>query len=107
MISLALGLYQDIGIHETTPCSYDPTQNCTAPKVDFVEGVAIIIAVVIVVLVGSLNDWQKERQFRALNERKEDRTVKVIRKGHEQQINIRVRDLSSTRFLRSFRQRMY
>jgi Ca2+-transporting ATPase len=107
VISLALGLYQDIGIHETTPCSYDPTQNCTAPKVDFVEGVAIIIAVVMVVLVGSLNDWQKERQFRALNERKEDRTVKVIRKGHEQQINIRVRDLSSTRFLRSFRQRMY
>jgi Ca2+-transporting ATPase len=39
----------------------------------------------IVVLVGSLNDWQKERQFRALNEKKDDRTVKVIRDGREQQ----------------------
>lgn len=93
MVSLALGLYQDIGVHETTPCPDDPTQDCTPPKVDFVEGVAIIIAVVIVVLVGSLNDWQKERQFRALNEKKDDRTVKVIRKGQEQQINIKVTNL--------------
>ena len=49
-----------------------------------------MIAIIIVVLVGSLNDWQKERQFRALNEKKEDRTVKVIRDGREQQVNIRV-----------------
>ena len=54
------------------------------------EGVTIIIAIAIVVLVGSLNDWQKERQFCALNEKKEDRTVKVIRDGRKQQINIRV-----------------
>ena len=107
MISLALGLYQDIGVTETIPCSYNPALQCTAPKVDFVEGVAIIIAVVIVVLVGSINDWQKERQFRALNEKKEDRAVKVIRKGHEQLINIKVCNLPSTRFLCSFRQRMF
>lgn len=41
------------------------------------EGVAIIVAIVVVVLVGSLNDWQKERQFQVLNAKKEDRTVKV------------------------------
>jgi hypothetical protein len=29
------------------------------PPVDWVEGVAIIVAVLIVVGVGSLNDWQK------------------------------------------------
>ncbi|PVG04175.1 calcium-translocating P-type ATPase [Serendipita vermifera] len=89
VISLALGLYQDLGVHETEPCPDDPSKDCTPPKVDFVEGVAIIIAILIVVLVGSLNDWQKERQFRALNEKKEDRTVKVIRQGSEREINIK------------------
>lgn len=43
----------------------------------WVEGVAIIVAVLIVVLVGSINDWQKEKQFRKLNAKKEDRYVKV------------------------------
>ena len=38
---------------------------------------AIIVAIMVVVLVGSLNDWQKERQFQVLNAKKEDRTVKV------------------------------
>ena len=88
---MALGIYQDVGtVHEPEPCSDDPTRLCDPPRVDFVEGVAIMIAIIIVVLVGSLNDWQKERQFRALNEKKEDRTVKVIRDGREQQVNIRV-----------------
>ncbi len=49
-----------------------------------------MITIMVVVLVGSLNDWQKERQFRALNKKKEDRTVKVIRDGRERQVNIRV-----------------
>jgi len=40
-------------------------------------------------LVGSVNDWQKERQFKKLNEKREDRTVKCIRNGTEQVINVR------------------
>ncbi|KAI6112800.1 hypothetical protein F5141DRAFT_1063146 [Pisolithus sp. B1] len=47
------------------------------PPVDWVEGVAIMIAILIVVIVGSLNDWQKERQFKVLNEKKEERGTKV------------------------------
>ena len=91
MVSLALGIHKDVGVgHPPEPCRDDPTRLCESPRVDFVEGVAIIIAIVIVVLVGSLNDWQKERQFRALDEKKEDRTVKVIRDGRKQQINIKV-----------------
>ncbi len=43
------------------------------------------------VIVGSLNDWQKERQFKALNERKEERGVKVIRDGVEKVIDVKVR----------------
>jgi Ca2+-transporting ATPase len=57
--------------------------------VDWVEGVAIMIAIAIVVIVGSINDWQKERQFKALNERKEERGVKVIRDGVEKVIDIK------------------
>ena len=88
---MALDIYQDVGVeHKPEPYTDDPTLLCDPPRVDFVEGVAIIIAITIVVLVGSLSDWQKERQFRALNEKKDDRTVKVIRDRREQQINIKV-----------------
>jgi P-type Ca2+ transporter type 2C len=42
------------------------------------------------VVVGSLNDWQKERQFQVLNEKKEERGVKVIRDGVEHIIDVKV-----------------
>ncbi|KAG6877777.1 hypothetical protein C0993_003978 [Termitomyces sp. T159_Od127] len=73
VISLALGLFQDFGT---------PRKPGDAP-VDWVEGVAIMVAIAIVVIVGSLNDWQKERQFKQLNDKKEERGVKVIRDGVE------------------------
>ncbi|PPR03673.1 hypothetical protein CVT24_007794 [Panaeolus cyanescens] len=79
VVSLALGFLQDFG----------PGRNPDEPPVDWVEGVAIMIAIAIVVIVGSLNDWQKERQFAALNERKEERTVKVIRDGLEKLVDIK------------------
>jgi Ca2+-transporting ATPase len=81
VISLAVGIYQTVGIeHEpgVTP-------------LDWVEGVAIVAAILIVVLVGSLNDWQKERQFAKLNRKKQDRIIKVTRSG--KQIEISVHDL--------------
>lgn len=90
-VSLALGLYSDFGTtQELVICPSTGLKECKEPKVDWVEGVAILAAVLIVVLVGSLNDWQKERQFRVLNAQKEDRTVKVIRDGQETVINIKV-----------------
>jgi Ca2+-transporting ATPase len=79
VVSLALGLFQDFG----TP------QPAGEPPVDWVEGVAIMIAVLIVVVVGSINDWQKERQFMTLNEKKEERGVKVIRNGIERLIDVK------------------
>jgi Ca2+-transporting ATPase len=42
------------------------------------------------VIVGSINDWQKERQFKALNERKDERSVKLIRDGVEKMVDIKV-----------------
>lgn len=59
-----------------------------------------MVAIVIVVAVGSVNDWQKEIQFKRLNEKKEDRTVKVVRNGREKVINTKVSDFYC--FLRQY-----
>ncbi|KXX78339.1 Calcium-transporting ATPase 2 [Madurella mycetomatis] len=76
VVSLALGLYQTFGAqHE-------------GGGVEWVEGVAIMVAIVIVVIVGTLNDWQMERQFNKLNEKHNDRTVKVIRSGKSCEISV-------------------
>ncbi|KAK8249865.1 hypothetical protein IWZ00DRAFT_437851 [Phyllosticta capitalensis] len=78
VISLALGLYETFGSkHEDGE-----------PKVEWVEGVAIMVAILIVVVVGALNDWQKERQFVKLNRKKSDRLVKVIRSGRTKEISV-------------------
>ncbi|KAF2275565.1 calcium-translocating P-type ATPase [Westerdykella ornata] len=79
IISLALGLYQTFG------AQHDPEDGA---KVEWVEGVAITVAIIIVVVVGALNDWQKERQFVKLNRKKEDRSVKVIRSGKTREISV-------------------
>ena len=50
----------------------------------WVEGVAIWVAVILVSMVGSVNDYQKELQFRKLNAEKDSIQVKVIRGGKEQ-----------------------
>ena len=47
---LSLGLYQNFG----------QTRLEGESPVDWVEGVVILVAVLIVVSVGSLNDWQSE-----------------------------------------------
>lgn len=72
VVSLALGIYEATG---QTPA---PGQG---PSLDWVEGLAIEVAVVIVVLVTGLNDYRREKQFVALNRKKEDRQVKAIRSG--------------------------
>lgn len=74
VVSLAIGLYETFGGH--------------GQGVEWVEGVAIIVAITIVVLVGSLNDWQKERQFAKLNKKKQDRVVKVVRSGKTVEISV-------------------
>ena len=76
VISLALGIYQSVRATDGE-----------AP-VEWVEGVAIMVAIIIVVVVGAANDWQKERQFVKLNKKKEDRDVKVIRSGKSREISV-------------------
>ncbi|VDQ15185.1 unnamed protein product [Trichobilharzia regenti] len=51
---------------------------------------AILIAVFVVVFVVALNDWQKERQFRGLqNKIESEHTFFVIRKGETRQIAVK------------------
>jgi Ca2+-transporting ATPase len=73
VVSLSLGLYE-------TFSGGSPT--------DWIEGVAICVAIFIVTIVTAANDWQKERQFVALNKRKDDREVKAIRSGKSVMISV-------------------
>ena len=52
------------------------------PSKDWIDGVSIVIAVLVVVLVGSITDYQKEQKFHELNEVQAEGTkYKLIRKG--------------------------
>ncbi|KAF7596652.1 plasma membrane calcium [Aspergillus hancockii] len=78
-ISLALGLYETFGVEH---------QPGAPMGVDWIEGCAICVAIVVVVMVGSLNDYQKEKAFVKLNAKKEDREVNVIRSGKTVRISV-------------------
>ncbi len=78
VVSLALGIYQSV----------KPRPGDNEAHVEWVEGVAIVVAIVIVVTVGAANDWQKEGQFVKLNRKKEERFVKVIRSGKSREISV-------------------
>lgn len=64
-----MGIYEDL-----TSVEYDSSGN-RIPAVKWVEGVSIIVAVLLVVLVGSINDYQKEKQFQRLNAKKQNRKL--------------------------------
>eukprot|EP00092_Neocalanus_flemingeri_P006060 GFUD01006531.1.p1 GENE.GFUD01006531.1~~GFUD01006531.1.p1 ORF type:complete len:1164 (+),score=177.51 GFUD01006531.1:420-3911(+) len=56
---------------------------------DWIEGLAILLAVVIVVLVTAFNDWSKEKQFRGLQDRIEgEQTFSVIRSNTMTQVQV-------------------
>lgn len=54
IVSLSLGIYETVSAGQ---------------GVDWIEGVAICVAIAIVTIVTAANDWQKERQFVKLNKR--------------------------------------
>ncbi|KAJ3308050.1 plasma membrane calcium [Blyttiomyces sp. JEL0837] len=56
----------------------------------FVDGVAIILAVLLIVMISSINDYRKQGQFRELNDFSKSLTkCQVIRDGKTRQINTR------------------
>ncbi|OAQ34441.1 PMCA-type calcium-translocating P-type ATPase [Linnemannia elongata AG-77] len=78
-VSLGVSIYED----------YGPHHNPDEPRVGWIEGAAILAAVAAVVFTNAINDYQKERQFRKLNAKKDDRSVKLLRDGREQEINVK------------------
>jgi Ca2+ transporting ATPase len=59
-------------------------------NLEWIEGVAIIVAVALVVCVTAFNDWRKERQFRGLQDKIEsDNLTSVVRNGQVTQIHIK------------------
>lgn len=55
----------------------------------WIEGLAILISVIVVVLVTAFNDYSKERQFRGLQSRIEgEHKFSVIRGGEVHQISV-------------------
>ncbi|KXH47390.1 calcium-translocating P-type ATPase [Colletotrichum simmondsii] len=75
-ISLALGIY------ETVDASDDE------PNIQWVDGVTVVVAILVIVFASAATDWQKNARFAKLNERKEQRDVKVIRSGKTQNISV-------------------
>ncbi|KAG0159410.1 hypothetical protein PDIDSM_6932 [Penicillium digitatum] len=82
VVSLSLGIYETVS---------------EGSGVDWVEGVAICVAILIVTVVTAVNDWQKERQFAKLNKRaslpllilkNDDREVKVTRSGKTDMVSV-------------------
>uniref|UniRef100_K3WJV4 Calcium-transporting ATPase n=1 Tax=Globisporangium ultimum (strain ATCC 200006 / CBS 805.95 / DAOM BR144) TaxID=431595 RepID=K3WJV4_GLOUD len=58
------------------------------PESGWSEGVAILTGVILVALVTSVNDYSKEKQFRALSAKNDDVLVKVIRCGKPDQVQV-------------------
>eukprot|EP00123_Amoebidium_parasiticum_P012647 comp21496_c0_seq1/m.29799 comp21496_c0_seq1/g.29799 ORF comp21496_c0_seq1/g.29799 comp21496_c0_seq1/m.29799 type:complete len:976 (-) comp21496_c0_seq1:248-3175(-) len=58
------------------------------PRTGWIEGAAIIVAVLLVVMVTAANDYEKELQFRKLNAKKDMKEVKVVRGGERAQVMV-------------------
>jgi Ca2+ transporting ATPase len=77
VISLALSFY-----HDDSKKQDEEFVQTAEPNIEWIEGAAILIAVMVVVLVTSFNDWSKERQFRGLQSKIDsDQRISVLRDG--------------------------
>jgi magnesium-transporting ATPase (P-type) len=64
-------------------------QDETEQEAGWIEGAAILISVVVVVVVTAANDYTKEKQFRSLQAKIESgHKFAVVRNGKQMQINV-------------------
>lgn len=59
------------------------------PETGWSEGVAILMGVFLVAIVTAVNNYSKEKQFRALSAKNDDTFVKVIRNGMPDQVPVK------------------
>ena len=85
-VSIALSFYNPGEAH---PEEDVRTQAASEVNLEWVEGVAILVAVMLVVFVTAFNDWKKERQFRSLKDKiAQEQLASVIRNSQVKQINV-------------------
>ncbi|XP_060926452.1 plasma membrane calcium-transporting ATPase 1-like [Limanda limanda] len=90
IISLVLSLYHPPG-GDSEACGKvaGGVEDEGESQAGWIEGVAILFSVAIVVLVTAFNDWSKEKQFRGLQSRiEQEQKFTVIRKGQVIQIPV-------------------
>ncbi|XP_041655963.1 plasma membrane calcium-transporting ATPase 3b isoform X1 [Cheilinus undulatus] len=90
IISLGLSFYQPPG-KDTESCgaSAGSVEDESEGDTGWIEGAAILLSVVCVVLVTAFNDWSKEKQFRGLQSRiEQEQKFTVVRKGNVIQIPV-------------------
>ncbi|KAG9508552.1 Plasma membrane calcium-transporting ATPase 2, partial [Fragariocoptes setiger] len=90
IISLALAFYSPSGSDEETGDQPPgPAHDSSEQDASWIEGAAILVSVLIVVIVTAFNDYTKERQFRGLQSRIEtEHKFSVIRGGEVIQIPV-------------------
>ncbi|KAK4321934.1 hypothetical protein Pmani_007286 [Petrolisthes manimaculis] len=88
VVSLGLSFYkppEDVKDEDGEALHHDEGEE----EAGWIEGVAILISVVVVVLVTAFNDYTKEKQFRGLQSRIEgEHKFSVIRAGEVEQIGV-------------------
>uniref|UniRef100_A0A3Q1JET9 Calcium-transporting ATPase n=1 Tax=Anabas testudineus TaxID=64144 RepID=A0A3Q1JET9_ANATE len=90
IISLGLSFYQPPG-KESEACGNvsGGAEDEGEADTGWIEGAAILLSVVCVVLVTAFNDWSKEKQFRGLQSRiEQEQKFTVVRKGNVIQIPV-------------------
>ncbi|XP_056108516.1 plasma membrane calcium-transporting ATPase 2 isoform X4 [Rhinichthys klamathensis goyatoka] len=90
MISLGLSFYQPPGEgSESCGTATAGAEDEGEAEAGWIEGAAILLSVVCVVLVTAFNDWSKEKQFRGLQSRiEQEQKFQVVRGGQVIQLPV-------------------
>ncbi|XP_060233939.1 plasma membrane calcium-transporting ATPase 1 isoform X5 [Meriones unguiculatus] len=102
IISLGLSFYQPPEGENTLCGEVSVGEEEGEGETGWIEGAAILLSVVCVVLVTAFNDWSKEKQFRGLQSRiEQEQKFTVIRSGQVIQIpvaDITVGDIAQVKY---------
>ncbi|XP_043572497.1 plasma membrane calcium-transporting ATPase 3-like isoform X3 [Chiloscyllium plagiosum] len=89
IISLGLSFYRPPGGDSELCGEATSGEDEGEAEAGWIEGAAILLSVICVVLVTAFNDWSKEKQFRGLQSRiEQEQKFTVIRKGQVIQIPV-------------------
>ncbi|KAK3306245.1 calcium-translocating P-type ATPase [Chaetomium strumarium] len=80
VVSLALGIYEAV--------TDDGEGGDGGGKLEWIEGVTIAVAILVIVFGQAINDKLRNRRFLKLNEKKDERDVAVVRSGRNTVISV-------------------